>query len=408
MKKYLLVATMFALASTALVSCSDDDEKDMPQPVSSVISFENVLEPKEFVESGAFVGMGGAGVDAPVVLPGSSISFKFHAGKGQALMFATMYGASKDWFFAPENPGLKLYNDNGTAITGDVSSQIKLWDNGTKDNMTGVAESANIMEVEGVSAPQLMKLKLDYIASSSEFTLTITNASGGTANETPFSPGVWAVSNVFGGKLLNEMPFYKKGAMSNAEITAIAESGNNSLLSAKISANTGIITGISPAIVVVYTGDVNPIYEIGKKDAGMGLTNLAQMGDASVLKMSLEKMSNVKKVYIAGNAPITPGEKAEVMFESVEGDHIAYATMFGYSNDWFYANDAMIPANFKGDITAKTALFDDGTAVSQYPGAGNAQGLFTGKPEKEENNIMEVDDMFPVPAINMVLKIIIK
>lgn len=37
MKKYLLVATMFALVSTALVSCSDDDEKDMLQPVSSVM-----------------------------------------------------------------------------------------------------------------------------------------------------------------------------------------------------------------------------------------------------------------------------------------------------------------------------------------------------------------------------------
>ena len=408
MKKYLLVATMFALASTVLVSCSDNDGKDMSQPVSSVISFENVLEPKEFVESGAFVGMGGAGVDAPVVLPGSSISFKFHAGKGQALMFATMYGKSKDWFFAPENPGLKLYNDNGTAITGDVSSQIKLWDNGTKDNMTGDAESANIMEVGGVSAPQLMQLDLDYMASSSEFTLTITNTSGGTANETPFSPGVWAVSNVFGGKLLNEMPFYTKGAMSNAEITAIAESGNNSLLSAKVSANTGIITGVSPAVVVIYTGDVNPIFEAGKKDAGIGLSNLAQMGDGSILKASLEKMSNVKKVYIAGNAPVAPGEKAEVMFESVEGDHIAYAAMFGYSNDWFYANDATIPASIKGDVTLKTALFDDGTAVSQYPGAGNTQGLFTGKPEKEEKNIVKVDEMFPVPAINMVLKVIIK
>lgn len=408
MKKYLLATTMFALVSTALVSCSDDDDKDIPQSVSSVISFENVLEPKNFVESGAFVGIGGPGVDAPVVLPGSKISFKFHAGKGQALMFATMYGFSNDWFFAPENPGLKLYNDDGTPIKGDVSSQIRLWDNGTKDNMTGLEEKAKIMEVNGVDASKLMKLELAYVATSSEFTLTITNISGNTANETPFSPGVWAVSNVFGGKLLNEMPFYKKGEMSNDEITAIAQSGDNSLLSAKIMADTGIITGVSPAIVVVYSGEVNPIYEVGKKDAGMGLTNLAQKGDASMLKMSLEKMSNVKKVYIAGNAPVAPGEKIEVQFDAAENDHIAYATMFGYSNDWFYANDAMIPANFKGDVTDKTALFDDGTAVSQYPGAGNAQGLFTGKPEKEEKNIMKVDNMFPVPAINKVLKIVIK
>ncbi|MCD8094341.1 MAG: spondin domain-containing protein [Bacteroides sp.] len=323
-------------------------------------------------------------------------------------MFATMYGASKDWFFAPENPGINLYNDDGTPITGDVSSQIRLWDNGTKDNMTGTAESANIMEVEGVDASTLMSLKLEYVASSSEFTLTIMNTSGSTANETPFSPGVWAASNVFGGKLLNEMPFYKKEEMSNAEITAIAQSGDNTLLSAKISDNTGIITGISPAIVVVYTGDVNPIYEAGKKDAGIGLTNLAQMGDASMLKTSLEKMSNVKKVYIAGSAPVAPGEKVEVQFDATENDHIAYATMFGYSNDWFYANDAMIPASFKGDVTEKTTLYDDGTAVSQYPGAGNAQGLFTGKPEKEDKNIMKIDNMFPVPTINMVLKVIIK
>lgn len=408
MKKYLLVATMFVLASTAFISCSDDDEKEMPESISSIISFENVLEPKDFVESGTFVGMGSAEVNAPVVLPGQSINFTFHAGKGQALMFATMYGASKDWFFAPENPGIQLYNNDGTPMTGDVSSQIKLWDNGTKVGMTDDAEDANVMMVSGVDASKLMKLELTYTASSSEFNLTITNTSGGSMNETPFSPGVWAVSNVFGGKLLNDMPFYNAGAKSNAEITAIAQMGDNSLLSKKISDNTGIITGISPAIVVVYTGDVNPIYEAGKKDAGIGLKNLAQMGDATLLKASLEKMPNVKKVYIAGNAPVAPGEKIEVEFESSENDHIAYATMFGYSNDWFYANDAQLPANFKGDITGKTALFDDGTAVSQYPGAGNAQGIFTGMPQMESKTIMKVDNMFPVPAINKVLKIIIR
>ncbi len=408
MKKYLLAATMFALVSTAFVSCSDEDEKDMPGLASSVISFENVLEPKDFVESGTFVGMGSEDVNAPVVLPGQSIRFTFHAGKGQALMFATMYGASKDWFFAPENPGLQLYNNDGVPMTGDVSSQIKLWDNGTKAGMTDEKEDAGIMMVPDIDASKLMKLELNYMASSSEFELTITNTSGGSDNETPFSPGVWAVSNVFNGELLNGMPFYEAGAKSNAEITAIAQMGDNSLLADKISANTGIITGISPAIVVVYTGDVNPIYEAGKKDAGIGLANLAQKGDASALKASLEKMPDVRMVYVAGDAPVAPGEKVEIEFEATEGDHIAYATMFGYSNDWFYANEAMIPANFKGDITGKTALFDDGTAVSQYPGAGNTQGLFTGMPEKEDASIMKVGDMFPVPTINNVLKVVIR
>lgn len=410
MKKYLFAVAAIALVSTALVSCSNDDEEEMMVPTTtSTISFQNVLEPKDFVESGTFVGMGNEEVNAPVVLPGQSISFTFHAGKGQALMFATMYGASKDWFFAPENPGIKLYDDKGVAMTGDVSSQIKLWDNGTKVGMTDEKENADIMMVPGVDASKLMKLELGYTAGSSEFKLTITNTSGGSSmHETPFSPGVWAISNVFGGKLLNEMPFYEAGKKSNAEITAIAQMGDNEPLNKKISANTGIITGISPAVVVVYTGDVNPIYELGKKDAGMGLKNLAQMGDGSVLKASLEKMPNVEKVYIAGSAPIAPNEGAEVQFEATENDHIAYATMFGYSNDWFYANDAVIPATFTGDVTAQTGLFDDGTAVNQYPGAGNAQGLFTGMPEMEDQPIMKVDNIFPVPATNKVIKVTIK
>ena len=91
MKKYLLAVTMFLLATTALVSCSNDDEKNMPESMSSVISFENILEVKDFVESGTFMGIGNTDVNAPVILPGQSINFTFHAGKGQALMFATMY-----------------------------------------------------------------------------------------------------------------------------------------------------------------------------------------------------------------------------------------------------------------------------------------------------------------------------
>ncbi|MEI2274313.1 hypothetical protein OHD16_19350 [Sphingobacterium sp. ML3W] len=45
-----------------------------------------------------------------------------------------MYGWSKDLFFAPENPSINLYKADGSPITGDVSNQIKLWDNGTRIN----------------------------------------------------------------------------------------------------------------------------------------------------------------------------------------------------------------------------------------------------------------------------------
>ncbi|XJR84851.1 spondin domain-containing protein [Elizabethkingia anophelis] len=208
MKKVFLSAILMAGTAGVLSSCNDSTNDMTPQPQQGTFTVENVVQNKDFVQSGAFQGTGSATVQLPVVLPGQSISFKFNAGKGQRLMFATMYGASKDWFFAPENPGIKLYNDNGTPITGDISAQIKLWDNGSKDNTTGNPESNPIAMVPNVDASKLMKLSLTYDDTASEFTLSITNTSGGTMNETPFSPGVWAVSNILGGKLLNEMPFY--------------------------------------------------------------------------------------------------------------------------------------------------------------------------------------------------------
>lgn len=48
-------------------------------------------------------------------------------------------------------------------------------------------------------------------------------------------------------------------------------------------------------------------------------------------------------------------------FKAEPGDKIAYVTMFGFSNDWFYANETNIDATVKGDLSSKTVLFDSGT-----------------------------------------------
>ncbi|MDN3695424.1 spondin domain-containing protein [Chryseobacterium tructae] len=404
MKKTFLKIKVFAAAVTTaltLFSCSDSDNNMMDDSYQRTITFENVVTPKDFVQSGSFQGMG----NPPVIMPGQSVSIKFSAGKTQALMFATMYGLSKDWFFASQQPGIKLFDANGKAITGDVSSSVLLWDNGTKDNMTGQTESKPIMQVPNVNASQLMKLNLAYDEMSSEFTLTITNTSGGTANETPFSPGVWAVSNYNGTQLLNSAPFFTPNALSNPEITDIAQMGNIDKMKAKITANTGIMTGLSPTLVVVYRGDKNPIYELGKVDNGMGLKEIAQMGNVSKLQNSLKSFPGVKGIYVAGSAPVPPGNKIMTNFQANPGDKIAYVTMFGFSNDWFYANEQSIEANVKGDLTSKTSLFDSGTGVDQYPGAGNRQALFGGTPQSENMVISKVGTQYPVPAVQNVIKV---
>ena len=406
MKKNRFRAALSAVVLAGLVftSCSKDDDMKPSTGSMRTLTVENIVTPKLFVESGSFKNMG----ESPIIQPGQSVSFKFKAGKGQALMFTTMYGKSKDWFFASQQPGIKLFNAQGKAMTGDVSSQVKLWDNGTKNDKTGASESNPIMEVKGVDASKLLNVMLSYEEPTSEFTLTIKNTSAGTGNETPFSPGIWAVSTFDGNKLLAEKPFFTPGEKSNPEMTDIAQMGKIDKLKMKVEANTGIITGISPVLVVVYQGEKNPIYELGKNDPGMGLKDLAQKGNASKLKESLKKMKGVKGIYIAGTAPVGPGQKVMTQYKAGDGDKLAFVTMFGFSNDWFYANEQALSAKLSGDITNKTALFDSGTGVDQYPGAGNRQALFGGTPQAENKPISKVGTTFPVPPVNKVLKITIQ
>lgn len=404
MKKTFFKMTVCAagiMTAFTLSSCNDSDNNMMDTSAQRTITFENVVTPKDFVESGSFQGTG----TAPVIKPGQSVSIKFSAGKAQSLMLATMYGLSKDWFFASQQPGIKLFDTTGKAITGDVSSSVLLWDNGTKDNVTGQAESKPIAQVPNINASQLMKLNLDYNEVTSEFTLTITNTSGGTANETPFSPGVWAVSNYNGSQLLNSAPFFTPNSLSNPEITDIAQMGNIDKMKIKLNMNTGIMTGLSPALVVIYRGDKNPIYELGKIDNGMGLKEIAQFGNVSTLQNSLKSFPGIKGIYVAGNAPVSPGSKIMTNFTADPSDKIAYVTMFGFSNDWFYSNEVSIDATAKGDLSSKTTLFDSGTGVDQYPGAGNHQALFGGTPQSETMVISKVGTQYPVPSVQNVIKV---
>jgi hypothetical protein len=68
------------------------------------------------------------------ILPGSQYSFTFDASPGDSLSFASMLAATNDVFFAPQDGGIPLFDANNAATTGDVSSQIYLWDAGTEGN----------------------------------------------------------------------------------------------------------------------------------------------------------------------------------------------------------------------------------------------------------------------------------
>lgn len=414
MKKHYfsaVLATALLCAGFAFTACDDDDDNGAPG-TKPTIKFENVVTKKNYVQSGNFA----------AVAPGGNTTFTFHAAKGERLMFAAMYSNSNDLFFAPENPGIELFDDSGVPRTGVVANAVKLWDNGTRVNEQpgpdvnhpGVAQAGVVTEVNGTDteghnylpASSLLQVSLAFDAVQSLFTCTITNISTDTANETPFSGGVFVVSNLIDGDVVMEKPFFSVDQKSSVELTSLAEKGNVDPLKALVAGQTGIITTLHGAIVVVYTGDTNPIYQLGEKDAQLGLAALAQRGDPSQLRTSLEKVPQVRKIYVLTDT-VLPGSSMQLTYEAASNEKVAFATMFGYSNDWFFANGPALAALTKGDVTSKTVLLDDGTAVSQYPGAGNAQAVFGGTLMPEDKVISAVGDTYPVPAVDQIIKVTI-
>ena len=413
------------------MSCHDDDPAK-PDTQQRTLTVENVLQAKPLVESGTFQGGG----TPAVIMPGHSVTIRFAAAPGQALSFATMYGFSNDLFFAPENPGIALYDERNQPVEGDVSAQIKLWDNGTRVNQIpganvnhpGTAEEEMIREVMGkddqgnayAPAADLVQATLTY-EGDSYFTLMLKNTSGGTANETALSPGVWAVSYIAGADLLNPNPLFKEGSVSANGLTPLAESGDNSELHTYIQEQTGVFTPLSPVLVAVYNGIDNPLFTVGEKDAGNGLKALAQKGDASGLAAALKEMKGVKAVYVLADPDNTvllpalagqPGGKVTQTIKVSEGDRLAIASMYGFSNDWFFATDGNgIDATQAGDATDALHLFDDGTAVNQFPGAGNMQANLGGTPVEEQEPIQEVPNpnaFITLPEISKLIKVTIE
>lgn len=72
--------------------------------------------------------------EAGPALPGSSYTFTVAAVPGQALSFVTMFVQSNDLFFAPSESGISLFDEAGNPISGNLASEVLLWDAGTEVN----------------------------------------------------------------------------------------------------------------------------------------------------------------------------------------------------------------------------------------------------------------------------------
>lgn len=166
---------------------------------------------------------------------------------------------------------------------------------------------------------------------------------------------------------------------------------------------------LSPGLWVLHKREVR-LFREGVAANG-GLEELAESGNPGVLVKNLEArghdgMDGVMlhgvfntPVGANGPAPIGPGGAYEFTFTAEPGMRLSLATMFGQSNDWFYAPKRQGVDLFKngkalsGDITNEFMLFDAGTEKDEEPGVGPNQG-----PRQKDPNAGEAENGKVHPA----------
>jgi hypothetical protein len=141
---------------------------------------------------------------------------------------------------------------------------------------------------------------------------------------------------------------------------------------------------LSPGLYVLHKREVRLFRE--GLPAVNGLEALAETGDPGEIVKVLDSREHMghgvfnTPVGADKPGPIGPGGVYEFSFTAKPGMRLSLATMFGQSNDWFYAPKRQgidLFTNGKalsGDITNEFMLYDAGTEVNEEPGVGPNQG----------------------------------
>lgn len=440
--KKLLFLSLVAL----ITSCSDDDDGGTPvTPTSFTVSIENVSTAYTYTASGAFSVPDGAAGPRPI-MEGDSYSFTFYAGPSVTpgtdtrLSFATMLIKSNDLFFAPSEQGIDLYDEDGNALEGDITSKIYLWDAGTEVNeepgtgpnqplnggTQGMDEGGNVTRIvdgmadaEGFTYPNVSDLIQVTIANPepSKFKVTITNVSEGSSLPGPHSPGVWVVHTA-------DQPLFAAGSPDfDYGLEAIAEDGSPGELEMFLGDRSGFTIPLSPGAWAVHADGARPLFTDGAPDTE-SVEGIAEDGDPAPLATSLSANTDVSSSAVfntpagaAAPGPIGPGARYEFTIMATPGEYFNFATMYIQSNDLFFAFDDVGIALWdddgdpiSGDVTSEVELWDSGTEVNEFPGAGLNQAVRQSGPDtgmEESENVGLVNDSFDYPDVSDVIRVTI-
>ena len=439
--KTLLAATL----TIGFAACTDDHAMPVdnpPTPTSFTVQLDNIA-PWTVLKSGlqAQQTTGTTGAAGP----GGAFEMTFTAGKKQSVSFATMFGESNDWFFAPGPAGIALYDANGAPISGDVTSQVTLWNAGTEiDQEPGVGDATGphqpspnfgaadpdptVREIPLVATltdgstfarpatDQMIKVTLTPGANR-QFTLRVENVSTPTTLVTSqgsrpihLSPVTWALH-------IAPSPLFQPGSPDrNQGLEFIAESGNGTMLSSELRELSGAATPISPGVYAVHRSP-EPLYSLGLVNRGQGLEALSESGDNSGLLAAMTTLAAGDNSLVVGafDTPVgatargaaTPGNRYTLTVQGLPGDRLSFVTMFGMSDDWFFGTQPDGIALFDdtgaprtGDVSDEIAIYDTGTEIDEELAIGPDTG-----PQQPAPNTGAVDPIaqvreadYPKPA----------
>ncbi len=231
MKKSLLFAALAVLA--IFTSCSDDDDNGSVVELNALLGVVTYNSPQNLSVDRSNPDR--LSLDSP----GEFFEIDFVATDvdGLNMNFVSMSSISNDWLFAPRGTGIELFDASGSAILGDITDQVLLWDAGTEEENveTRGGGSPELREdddnpnvrIQDVDVSDYITVELtEYDAATSTFTMVITNLRGEFADEDPIrvSPGVVVLQGQNG-------PFFTDGEADRGEgLQLLAERGDFSEL----------------------------------------------------------------------------------------------------------------------------------------------------------------------------------
>jgi hypothetical protein len=418
----------------------DGDGGDGPPPSERLLVRLENIAPWTLLKSDAVIEQVGGG--AGPAGPGQAFEIRLTAGKQQALSFAAMLGESNDWFFAPGPEGIALFDGEGNPRSGDVTSEIALWDAGTEVDqepavgpdtapqqdapdqgaldpdprvaaLSGAITLSDGSTFELPAVEEMIKVVLRH-EGEREFVLHIENVSTDETLQTSMGACAIHVSPLAWALHMMPAPLFDEGKPDRGDgLERIAEDGDPSPLAASLEKLTGFATPVSPGVFVVHGGG-EPIYSLAEPDRDLGLERIAEDGDPMPLAAALEleppegaTETGVFDTAVDASAPgpAVPGSAFEFEVDA-SGDRLSFAAMYGMSNDWIFATppDGIDLSDLRPgderDVTDEIAIYDAGTEIDQEiaigPFTAPQQPAPDTGPADPDNQVRAAD--YPLPA----------